>query len=270
MPRFAANLSYLFQDEPFLDRFQAAAQQGFEAVEFQFPYDHSPAAVAAAARDSGLPVVLFNAPPGNWSEGERGLASLPDRRQDFRAAMARAFDYATACNCPRIHVVAGVGKPGMDRRAMRACYMDNLAWAAEQASAHGLILLIEPINRRDIPGFFLSDFDEAEAILTEINAPNLRLQFDFYHAQIIHGDIIRRLEKHLPWIGHIQIANPPGRHEPGVGEINYDFVFERLDALGYDGWVGCEYRPSADVEASLEWIRRYGVRKRAAKGSVTP
>lgn len=270
MPRFAANLSYLFQDEPFLDRFQAAASQGFQAVEFQFPYDHSAAAVAAAARDSGLQVVLFNAPPGNWDAGERGLASLPERRQDFRAAMARAFDYAVAYNCPRIHVVAGVEKNGMDRRAMEACYMDNLAWAAEQASGFGLMLLIEPINRRDVPGFFLHDFDYAERILAEIDAPNLRLQFDIYHAQIVHGDIAKRLERQMPWIGHIQIANPPDRHEPGAGEIDYHFIFGKLDSLGYDGWVGCEYRPAGDTEASLEWIRRYGVVKPPPKRRLTP
>lgn len=270
MPRFAANLSYLFQGEPFLDRFQAAAAQGFEAVEFQFPYDHSAAAIAAAVRDSGLPVVLFNAPPGDWTAGERGLATLPERRRDFRAAMARAFDYAAAYNCPRIHVMAGIEKAGMDRRAMEACYMDNLAWAAEQASGAGLMLLIEPLNPRDVPGYFLHDFDYAEKILAEIDAPNLRLQFDLYHAQIVHGDMAKRLERQMPWIGHMQIANPPGRHEPGVGEIDYHFMFETLDGLGYDGWVGCEYRPSREGEASLEWIRRYGVTKPAPKRRLTP
>lgn len=269
MPRFAANLSFLFQEEPFLDRFQAAARQGFQAVEFMFPYDHSAAAVAAASRDSGLQVVLFNAPPGDWNAGERGLASLPERRKDFRVAMARAFDYAAAFNCPRIHVVAGIERAGMDRRAMRACYMDNLAWAAEQASGYGLSLMIEPINRRDVPGFFLSDFDEAEKVLSEINAPNLRMQFDIYHAQIIHGDIVRRLERQMPWIGHIQIANPPDRREPGAGEIEYDFVFAKLDSLGYDGWVGCEYRPAGETEASLDWIRRYGVMKQPAQRQLT-
>ncbi|WP_300297288.1 2-oxo-tetronate isomerase [Ferrovibrio sp.] len=259
MPRFAANLSFLFQDLPFLDRFPAAADQGFAAVEFMFPYDHAPAAIAAAMRDAGLQVALFNAPPGDWTAGERGLASLPNRRQEFRAAMARAFDYAAALNCPRIHVVAGVEPARPDRRAMEACYMDNLAWAAEQASGAGLLLLIEPINRRDIPGFFLSDFDVAQKVIEEIGAPNLRLQFDIYHAQIIHGDISRRLERQMPWVGHIQIANPPDRREPGNGEIDYRYIFDRVDALGYDGWVGCEYRPEADTVASLGWIREYGV-----------
>ncbi|WP_374466333.1 2-oxo-tetronate isomerase [Ferrovibrio sp.] len=259
MPRFAANLSFLFQDLPFLDRFRAAADQGFAGVEFMFPYDHAPAAVAAAMRDAGLQVALFNAPPGDWTAGERGLASLPARRKEFRAAMAKAFDYAAALNCPRIHVVAGVEPAQADRRAMEACYMDNLAWAAEQASGAGLLLLIEPINRRDIPGFFLSDFDFAQKVLEDIGAPNLRLQFDIYHAQIIHGDIIRRLERQMPWIGHIQIANPPDRREPGNGEIDYRYVFGRLDALGYNGWVGCEYRPEGDTAASLGWIREYSV-----------
>src|SRR5688572_7345710 len=186
MPRFAANLSFLFQEEPFLDRFAAAAAQGFQAVEFMFPYEHSAAAVGAAVRDSGLEVALFNAPPGDWQAGERGLASLPDRRQDFRASIGRAFEYAQALRCPRIHVVAGLQPPKADRRALEACYMDNLAWAAQQAASHGLTLMLEPINQRDIPGFFLSDFDYAEKVITEIGAPNLRLQFDVYHAQIIH------------------------------------------------------------------------------------
>ncbi|MFN4311278.1 MAG: 2-oxo-tetronate isomerase [Ferrovibrio sp.] len=259
MPRFAANLSFLFQDIPFLDRFPAAAEQGFTAVEFMFPYDHAPAAVAAAMRDAGLQVALFNAPPGDWGAGERGLAALPARRSDFRAAMARAFEYAAALNCPRIHVVAGIEPARADRRALEACYMDNLAWAAEQASSAGLLLLIEPINRRDIPGFFLNDFDFAQKVIEEVRAPNLRLQFDIYHAQIIHGDITRRLERQIPWIGHIQIANPPDRREPGNGEIDYRYIFQRLDALGYDGWVGCEYRPEGDTVASLGWIREYGV-----------
>lgn len=259
MPRFAANLSFLFQDEPFLDRFAAAADQGFQAVEFMFPYEHSAAAVASAMRAAGLQVALFNTPAGDWAAGERGLAALPARRKDFRSAMARAFEYAEALNCPRIHVVAGVAPAGADRRAMEACYMDNLAWAAEQASGLGRILLIEPINRRDVPGFFLSDFDFAEKVISDIGAPNLRLQFDVYHAQIIHGDLVRRIERQMPWIGHVQIANPPDRREPGNGEIDYRCIFERFDSLGYDGWIGCEYRPEGSTLDSLGWIRDYGV-----------
>ncbi len=259
MPRFAANLSFLFQDEPFLDRFAAAADQGFQAVEFMFPYEHAAAAVASAMRSAGLQTVLFNAPPGDWAGGERGLAALPERRKEFRSAMLRAFDYAEALNCPRIHVVAGVAPSGADRRAMEACYMDNLAWAAEQASGQGRILLIEPINRRDIPGFFLSDFDFAEKVIADIGAPNLRLQFDVYHAQIIHGDLSRRIARQLPWIGHVQIANPPDRREPGNGEIDYRYIFRQFDSLGYDGWIGCEYRPEGSTADSLGWIREYGV-----------
>jgi hydroxypyruvate isomerase len=259
MPRFAANLSFLFQEEPFLDRFAAAADQGFEAVEFTFPYEHAPAAVAAAMKAAGLQVVLFNTPAGDWAGGERGLTALPGRRQEFRAAMDRAFEFAAALNCPRIHVVAGLEQSGSDRRVLEACYMDNLAWAAEQASGAGLMLMIEPINRRDVPGFFLHDFDYAEKVLTEIGAPNLRLQFDIYHAQIIHGDLSKRLERQMPWIGHIQIANPPDRREPGGGEIDYGFIFDRLESLGYDGWIGCEYRPAGATAASLDWARRYGI-----------
>lgn len=269
MPRFAANLSFLFQEEPFLDRFAAAAEQGFEAVEFMFPYDHSAAAVAAAARDANVKIALFNAPPGDWANGERGLAALPARRQDFRIAMARAFDYARAIRCTNVHVVAGIQPAGADRRTMEACYMDNLAWAAQQASQIGVTLMIEPINQRDIPGFFLSDFDFAERVVTEIGSTSLRLQFDIYHAQIIHGDIAKRLTRQMPWVGHVQIANPPDRREPGKGEIDYRYMFERLDALGYDGWVGCEYRPEGSTVESLSWIRDHGVTPQKKK-TVTP
>lgn len=270
MPRFAANLSFLFQELPFLERFQAAAEQGFQAVEFMFPYDHAPAAVASAMRGAGLQVVLFNTPPGDWDKGERGMTALPGRQRDFRAALARAFEYASELNCPRIHVVAGLEQPGADRRALEACYMDNLAWAAEQASAAGLMLMIEPINRRDIPHFFLHDFDFAEKAITEIGAPNLRLQFDVYHAQIIHGDVSKRLERQMPWIGHMQIANPPDRREPGNGELDYAYLFDRIDSLGYDGWIGCEYRPAGATVDSLDWIRRYGVTPAPAKAKLTP
>lgn len=263
MPRFAANVSFMFQEDPFLDRFAAAAGQGFQAVEFTFPYDFSPAAVAAAVRDAGLQVVLFNSPPGDYAAGERGLAALPARRQDFRASMMRAFDYAEALSCPRIHVIAGVEPAGTDRKALRACFLDNLAWAAEQASGLGLTLMLEPINRRDIPGFYLYDYDEAERIIGEIGAPNLRLQFDFYHAQITHGDVIKRFERQLPCSSHIQIANPPDRRGPGRGELDYRFIFAQIDALGYDGWVSCEYRPGDEgTVASLDWIREYGIRPR--------
>jgi len=259
MPRFAANLSFLFQEEPFLERFAAAADQGFQAVEFMFPYDHSAAAVASAVRSAGVQVVLFNTPAGDWSKGERGLAALPNRRQDFRAAMARTFEYAEAYDCPRIHVVAGMQPAGADRRAMEACFMDNLAWAAEQAAGLGRMLMLEPLNQRDNPGFFLSDFDFAEKVIADIGAPNLRLQFDVYHAQITHGDLTKRIERQMPWIGHVQIANPPHRHEPGKGEIDYRHVFETFDRLGYEGWIGCEYRPSGSMLDSLNWIREYGV-----------
>ncbi|MEK9968111.1 MAG: 2-oxo-tetronate isomerase [Ferrovibrio sp.] len=259
MPRFTANLSFLFQDEPFLDRFAAAADQGFQAVEFMFPSDFAAAAVASAAQSAGVQVALFNTPAGDFASGERGLTALPERRREFRAAIARSLEYAAAFNCPRIHVMAGVMPPGAERRAMEACYMDNLAWAAEQASAQGRILLIEPINRRDIPGFFLSDFDFAEKVITDIGAPNLRLQFDTYHAQIIHGDLSRRIERQMPWIGHVQIANPPDRREPGKGEIDYRYILGLFDRLGYDGWIGCEYRPEGSTIDSLGWIRDYGV-----------
>lgn len=259
MPRFAANISFLFQELAFLDRFAEARAEGFDAVEFMFAYDHAPAAVAARVRDAGLSVGLINMPAGNWEAGERGLTALPARRQEFRAALAQALDYAGALNCPRIHVVAGIEPPGADRRALEACYLDNLAWASEQARPSGIVLTIEPINRRDIPGFFLHDFDHAERLLGELGASNVKLQFDVYHCQVIHGDLTRRLERLFPLIGHVQIANPPDRREPGRGEIDFGHVFATLDRLGYEGWVGCEYKPEGVTADSLDWIRPYGV-----------
>jgi len=262
MPRFAANLSFLFQEFGFIDRFAAAAAQGFAAVEFMFPAEHAPATVAAALRDQGLQMALMNAPAGDWAAGERGLAALPDRRRDFRAAMARGLDFAGAIGCPKLHVLAGLVPQGADIRAHQACYMDNLAWAAQQALGFGITLTIEPINQRDIPGFFLSDFDYAERVIAEIGAPNLRLQFDIYHAQVIHGDVSRRLQRQFPLVGHVQIANPPDRREPGKGELSFDFLFGQLDALGYDGWVGCEYRPEGSTRDSLAWGHGWGLRPR--------
>ncbi len=260
MPRFSVNLTFMFQEYAFLDRFAAAREQGFEAVEFMFQPDQTPAAIAAALRDNGQQLVLMNTPAGNFDAGERGLACLPARRQDFRTSLMRALEVATATGCPRLHVMAGVEPPGADRRALEACFLDNLAWAAEQAERAGLLLLIEPINRRDIPGYFLHDYDTAERILGEMNLPRLRLQFDFYHVQVVHGDVSKRLERQFPLIEHIQIANPPDRREPGNGELNYDFLLGRLDALGYAGWVGAEYRPSRRTEETLDWIRPWGVK----------
>jgi hydroxypyruvate isomerase len=257
MPRFAANLSMMFTDVPFLQRFERAAAAGFRAVEFLFPYDYSPGEVTQAARAAGVEVVLFNTVPGDWSGGERGLAALPGREEEFRAGVARALEYADALGCRQIHAMAGLVAAGADREAMRATYVDNLRFAAESASKTGVTVLIEPINTRDIPGFFLNYTEQAAAIIAEIGASNLKLQFDIYHRQVMQGDLTPAIETHLPLIAHMQIADTPGRNEPGTGEINYSFLFAAIDRLGYAGWIGCEYRPRGETEAGLGWFRPY-------------
>lgn len=259
MPRFAANLSMMFTELPFLERFAAAARCGFRGVEFLFPYDHPAGEIAARLTDNGLAQVLFNLPAGDWERGERGFAALPGRERDFDAALARAIDYAQAIGCPRLHVMAGIPGPAAASERCRATFIDNLRRAAQRCAAAGITPVIEPINRRDIPGYYLADFGLARAILAEVGDAGLRLQHDLYHAQIIEGDLSRGLERNFPLIGHVQIANPPGRHEPDQGEINYPHLFALLDQLGYDGWVGCEYRPRAGTEAGLGWAKPYGI-----------
>jgi hydroxypyruvate isomerase len=257
MPRFAANLSMMFTDAPFLQRFERAATSGFRAVEFLFPYDYSPGEVTQAARAVGVEVVLFNTVPGDWAKGERGLAAQPGREAEFRAGVARALEYADALGCRQIHAMAGLAAEGADRAAMRATYLENLRFAAEAAGKTGVTVLIEPINTRDIPGFFLNHTEVAAAIIAEVGAPNLKLQFDIYHRQIMQGDLTPAIETHLPLIAHMQCADTPGRHEPGTGEINYPFLFEAIDRLGYQGWIGCEYRPKGETEAGLGWFKPY-------------
>ncbi|MFM8766366.1 MAG: 2-oxo-tetronate isomerase, partial [Rubrivivax sp.] len=250
MPRFAANLSMLYNEHPFLDRFAVAAADGFEAVEYLFPYDFSATDLARQLADHGLQQVLFNAPPGDWNGGERGLACLPGRQAEFRTGIQRALDYAQTLNCPRIHVMAGLAPAGADRAELQRTYEDNLAWAALQAQAAGRTLLIEPINPRDIPGFFLNRQDEAHRIVQAIGSPHLKVQMDLYHCQIVEGDVAMKLRQYLPTgrVGHIQIAGVPQRHEPDLGELHHPDLFEVIDELsaacGWDGWVGCEYRPA--------------------------
>jgi hydroxypyruvate isomerase len=251
MPRFAANLTMMFTEHAFLDRFAAAAEAGFEIVEFQFPYDHPAEAVADAARASGLGVALLNLPPGDWQAGERGLAALPGREADFAAALDRALDYAGTIGVGRMHVMAGIVPPD-DARA-RATYRENLALAAERAAAAGRQIVIEPINPRDMPGYFLNDFGAAAATIAAVGHPALRLMFDIYHRQIIHGDVLRGLEALMPLIGHVQIASVPDRAEPGSGELRDDFILAALDRLGYRGVVGLEYRPAAGTREGLAW-----------------
>lgn len=259
MPRFAANLSMMFNEVPFLDRFAAAAAAGFKAVEFLFPYDHPAAEIRRRLDDAGLVQALFNAPPGDWAGGERGLASLPGRQHEFRDGIARALDYATALDCPLVHVMAGIPPAAVAPATAAAVYAVNLAWAVEQAAAAGKRLVIEPINHRDMPGYHLNTTTQAAAIIAAIGAERLGLQFDIYHCQISEGDVSKRLEALMPIVGHIQIADVPARNEPGTGELAWAHLFRHIDTLGYDGWIGCEYRPAGETVAGLGWRTAFGV-----------
>ncbi len=264
MPRFAANLSMLYNDVDFLDRFAAAARDGFKAVEYLFPYAYPAPELAARLQANGLQQVLFNAPPGDWDAGERGLACLPGREAEFRDGMAKAIEYAKALQCPRIHVMAGLVPAGADAATVRATYIANVRHAAEQAAPHGIQILLEPINGRDMPGFFLSRQDQAHALITEIGATNVKVQMDLYHAQIVEGDLAMKIRQYLPTgnVGHLQIAGVPERHEPDVGEVNYTYLFQLLDSLGYGGWIGCEYRPARGAAPhatsdGLGWLKSW-------------
>ena len=265
MPRFAANLSMLYNDVDFLDRFAAAAADGFKAVEFLFPYAFAAEDLAARLKANGLQQVLFNAPPGNWDAGERGIACLPGREDEFRLGLAQALAYAKALSCPRIHVMAGLLPAGNSRAEVQATYVDNLIYAATEAAKLDVNILIEPINQRDMPGFFLNRQDQAHALIAEIGQigiRNVKVQMDLYHAQIVEGDLAMKIRQYLPTgqVGHIQIAGVPERHEPDVGEINFPYLFELLDAQGFDGWIGCEYRPARGAaphatSAGLGWLK---------------
>ena len=257
MPRFAANISMMFNEAPFLDRFAAAAKAGFKAVEFLFPYEFAAADIAQRLKDNGLQQVLFNAPPGDWTKGERGMAALPGRGAEFRENIKKALDYATVLSCPRLHVMAGLAPVGVPRDALLSTYAANLAWAAEECAKAQVKPVIEPINHRDIPGFFLNTTDEAAAIIQAIGPERIGMQFDLYHCQITEGDIVKRVEKHLPLIAHMQVADNPGRNEPGTGEVAWPFVFDAIDALGFRGWIGCEYRPRGETLAGLNWFAPY-------------
>ncbi|BCQ55504.1 2-oxo-tetronate isomerase [Burkholderia gladioli] len=257
MPRFAANLSMMYTEHPFLERFAAAARDGFRAVEYLFPYDFAADELKARLADAGLVQALFNAPPGDWAAGERGFASLPGREDEFRRAFDTALDYARVLGNDKLHVMAGLLPAGADRARHREVYLRNLAHAAEAARAAGILVVIEPINTRDMPGYFLNRQDDAQAICREVDAPNLRVQFDCYHCQIVEGDIAMKLKRDFAGIGHIQVAGVPERHEPDLGELNYPYLFELIDTLGYDGWIGCEYRPKAGTSEGLGWLRPY-------------
>ena len=259
MPRFCANLSMMFNEVPFLDRFAAASKAGFQAVEYLFPYEHPAAELRKRLDDNGLRQVLFNMPPGDWGGGERGMASLPGRVADFRDSVKRALDYAGALGCDLMHCMAGIVPSGVARDTAASVYAANLAWATEQAHPRGVKIVIEPINQRDMPGYFLASQAQGAAVVAAIGGDRLGLQFDLYHCQISEGDITKRMELHMPVIAHMQIADVPARNEPGTGEIGWDYVFRRIDELGFKGWIGCEYRPAGETVAGLTWRRRYGV-----------
>jgi hydroxypyruvate isomerase len=276
MPQFAANLSMMYPELPFLDRFEAAAQDGFKAVEFLFPYAYAPEELAARLQANDLQQVLFNAPPGGidptsidqaWNSNTRGTASIPGREKEFQQGVDMALRYAEALHCPRIHLMAGLLGAGQTHASNQATYVNNLSWAATLAAKQGLDVLIEPINTRDIPGFYLNRQDQAHSIIEEVGAPNLKVQMDLYHCQIVEGDVAMKIRQYLPTgrVGHFQIAGVPERHEPDVGEINYPYLFNVIDEVSktchWDGWVGCEYKPKlggqpGGTRAGLGWFKK--------------
>jgi hydroxypyruvate isomerase len=254
MPKFAANLSLMFNELPFLDRFAAARAAGFDAVEFLFPYAFEPEQITARLQRYGLELVLHNLPAGDWAAGERGLACDPRRTAEFEDSVALAVDYALELGVRRLHCLAGKLPPRVSRERAHAVYVANLRHAAAQCQPHGIALLVEPINDRDIPGYFLTGTRQAAAVIEDVGAPNLYLQYDIYHMQRMEGELAQTIRAQLPLIRHIQLADVPGRHQPGTGEINFPYLFRLLDELGYDGWIGCEYEPQGDTPASLAWL----------------
>jgi hydroxypyruvate isomerase len=256
MPKLAANLSMLFPDQGFLDRFASARHQGFEAVECLFPYAFDAGEIAARLSDHGLKLVLFNTAPGDFAKGERGLAALPSRKEEFRRSFEAALRYAESLSCKRLHFMAGVVPANVNTAAYRACFIDNLVWAADLARRQAIMLLLEPLNSQDVPGYLLPTIPTALAIIDEVRLDNLFLQFDGYHTQMSLGRLADNLRKNMPLIRHIQISGVPGRHEPDeTQEINYAYLLPLIDELGYDGWVGCEYNPKGDTIEGLRWAR---------------
>ena len=257
MPRLAANLSYLFTEAALLDRFEAAAKAGFRGVEYQFPYAEDSQALAGRLREHGLDMVLMNLPPGDLQAGDAGIACDPKRMQEFRHGVEEGIDFAQTLGCPQLNCLAGIAPPGLAPGRLFDTLVENLGFAAERFANAGLRLLIEPINTRDRPGFYLSRSTQAMEIIDAVGADNLFLQFDVYHTQIMQGDIVRNFQAHRERIRHVQIADNPGRHEPGTGELNFPFILAALDGMGYEGWVSCEYAPSTSTEESLGWARGY-------------
>jgi hydroxypyruvate isomerase len=255
MPRFAANLTMLFNELPFLDRFEAAAKAGFKAVEFLFPYPYAVAELKDRLAANGLTLVLHNLPAGNWDGGERGIACLPERAGEFREGVAKAIEYGTALGVPQLNCLAGKAPAGMADAVLRETFVGNLRYAAGELKKAGLKLLMEPINTYDIPGFYLNRTAQAIALIDEVGSDNLFVQYDIYHAQRMEGELVATMQKHLARIAHIQLADNPGRNEPGSGEIHYGNVFKALDRMGYTGWIGCEYKPATTTEAGLGWLK---------------
>lgn len=254
MPRFAANLSMMFNEVPFLDRFKAAAESGFSAVEFLFPYEYPPEEVASKAKAAGVEIVLFNMPAGNWSAGERGLTGLPGREPEFREGVAKALAYAAVLGVPRLHAMAGIAPAGVDRAACKTALIENLKYAAAELARHNLTLLLEAINTRDMPGFLVNTQRESAEICEAVGAPNMKMQMDLYHMQVMEGDLATSLRRYASMCGHIQIAGCPERHEPDTGEVRYEYLFKLLDEIGYQGWLGCEYRPAGKTTEGLRWL----------------
>jgi hydroxypyruvate isomerase len=257
MPKLAANLSTLFKEHPFLERFAAAAKAGFRAVEYQYPYDHKPEDIAAAARAAGVQVVLHNMPRGDAGRAEHGTACLPGREPRFREDLELALAYAKAAGCSRLHCMAGVAPAGSDRAALHATYLDNLRHASARLCAEGMQVLIEPLSSRTVAGCFLSSSGQAARVVDELGLSNVLIQYDLFHMQVMEGNLSETIERLLPKIGHIQIADAPGRHEPGTGELNFGFLLEHIDRLGYSGWIGCEYNPRGDTVEGLKWAKSY-------------
>jgi len=261
MPKFAANLTMLFNEVPFLDRFERAAKAGFDAVEFLFPYAYKADEIKSRLEANGLKLVLHNLPGGDWDAGERGIGCLPDRADEFRAGVAKAIDYAGALGVKQVNCLAGKAPLGASETTLRQTFVANLQYAASALKKSGIKLLIEPINTFDIPGFYLCRTAQALSIIDDAASDNLYLQYDIYHAQRMEGELAATLEKNLPRIAHVQIADNPGRNEPGTGEINYGYLFAHLDRIGYAGWVGCEYKPASATEAGLAWLRQKALAK---------
>jgi len=257
MPRFAANLTMMFNEVGFLDRFGRAAAAGFTAVEYMFPYDFDAHALRDRLEEHRLTQVLHNLPAGNWPAGDRGIACLPNRVDEFKAGVDAAIDYATTLTCAKVNCLAGVVPAGLDPSAARATFVENLRYAAPRLQDAGIKLLIEAVNTRDIPGFFLSHTAQAAEIIDAVGSPNVFLQYDVYHMQIMEGDLATTLRTEMPRIENIQVADPPARNEPGTGEVNFAFLFRLIDQLGYAGWIGCEYKPARATEEGLGWIRPY-------------